>query len=247
MTNPRRTVLSWSSGKDSAYALAVLREDPTFDIVALLTTVNAHYQRVAMHAVREELLELQAAAVGLPVWKVPIAWPCSNEQYEAAIAAAVARAVAEGVTHIAFGDLFLEDIRAYREASLSGTGLTPVFPLWGKNTAELARTMIDAGTRAVLTCVDPAQVDRRFVGRAFDVDLLNELPDDCDPCAERGEFHSFAWDGPAFRYPVSIRVGDVVERDGFVFADLLTASSSGSIARPAALLSADEELHSSDG
>jgi uncharacterized protein (TIGR00290 family) len=218
-----RTLLSWSSGKDSAFALAELRAAGDVDVVGLVTTVNAGAQRVAMHAVREQLLDLQAAAVGLPVRKVSIPWPCPDDVYETAMAEAVAEARDQGVTHMAFGDLFLADIRAYREERLSGTGITPMFPLWGRDTHTLAREMVAAGLRATLTCVDPAQLDRRHAGQSFDAALLDSLPPGCDPCGERGEFHTFAWDGPCFSRPVPVTVGEVVERDGFVFADVLPA------------------------
>lgn len=222
MSRPR-TLLSWSSGKDSAFALAELRAAGDVDVVGLVTTVNAGAQRVAMHAVREQLLDLQAAAVGLPVRKVSIPWPCPDDVYETAMAEAVAEARDQGVTHMAFGDLFLADIRAYREERLSGTGITPMFPLWGRDTHTLAREMVAAGLRATLTCVDPAQLDRRHAGQSFDAALLDSLPPGCDPCGERGEFHTFAWDGPCFSRPVPVTVGEVVERDGFVFADVLPA------------------------
>jgi uncharacterized protein (TIGR00290 family) len=216
-----RTLLSWSSGKDSAFALAMLRQQDDVEVVGLLTTVNATAGRVAMHAVREELLEMQADAVGLPLWTVEIPWPCPNDVYETALAGAVDRALGEGITHMAFGDLFLADIRAYREAQLLGTGITPLFPLWDRDTRLLARDMIASGTRAVLTCVDPQQIDAAYAGRNFDAELLEELPSSCDPCGERGEFHTFAWDGPAFHHPLPVRVGETVERDGFVFTDVL--------------------------
>ena len=221
MSDRPRALLSWSSGKDSAYALAALREADDVDVVGLLTTLNADAGRVAMHAVREQLLDLQASAVGLPVWKVAIPSPCSNDEYEAAMAEALERARQEGIAHLAFGDLFLADIRAYREDRLAGTGISPVFPLWGRDTDVLAREMVAARVRAVLTCVDPAQLDPAFVGQSFDSDLLDRLPSTCDPCGERGEFHTFAWDGPAFERPVAVTSGEVVARDGFVFADLL--------------------------
>lgn len=221
----QRCLLSWSSGKDSAFALWVLRQDPAVEVVGLLTTINVEARRVAMHAVRDELLSLQAAAVGLPVWRVEIPWPCTNDAYEAAMAGVVARAAAEGIAAMAFGDLFLADIRAYREARLAGTGITPLFPLWGRDTAALAREMLHAGTRAVLTCVDPSQLDASFAGRSFDNELLADLPSRCDPCGERGEFHTFAWDGPAFARPVPVRVGARVVSDGFVFADVIGAGS----------------------
>jgi len=217
----RRTLLSWSSGKDSAWALHVLRQSDEFEVVGLLTTINEVADRVAMHAVRSELLRLQADAAGLPLQPVAIPWPCSNEQYEAAMAAALERARSERIEVMAFGDLFLEDIRKYREEKLAGTGLQPIFPLWGIPTAELARQMIAGGLAARLTCVDPKQLSPSFVGREFDAKLLDELPASVDPCGERGEFHSFAYRGPMFAKPLPIRSGEVVERDGFVFADLL--------------------------
>jgi uncharacterized protein (TIGR00290 family) len=216
-----RALLSWSSGKDSAWSLHVLREQNEVEVVGLLTTLNAEYDRVAMHAVRSELLRKQADAAGLELWPVPIPWPCSNEDYEAAMAAAMNRAARAGVTRIAFGDLFLEDIRRYRIERLAGTGITPLFPVWGIPTNDLARRMIEAGLRARLTCVDPRKLDASFAGRDFDATLLHDLPPSVDPCGENGEFHSFAYDGPMFRCPVAVRRGEVVERDGFVFADLL--------------------------
>ncbi len=220
-TQKPKTLLSWSSGKDSAWALHILRQRAEHDVVALLTTVNEPAERVAMHAVRRSLLRAQAEAAGLPVWEALIPSPCSNEQYEAVMRGVVERAQAEGITHVAFGDLFLEDIRAYRERQLSGTGIEPVFPLWQEPTDQLARTMIAAGLRAHVTCVDPRQLDARFAGRAYDSAFLAELPDGVDPCGENGEFHSFVSAGPMFREALSVRVGEVVERDGFVFADVL--------------------------
>ena len=220
-----KIVLAWSSGKDSAWALHVLRRQPGAEVVGLLTTVNDAHDRVAMHAVRRALLEAQADAVGLPVHVVRIPSPCPNDMYEAAMARTLASLVADGVEAVAFGDLFLEDVRRYREERMAGTGLVPLFPLWGRPTAALAREMIAGGQRATLTCVDPRVLPSVFAGRAFDLDLLRDLPAGVDPCGERGEFHSFAWDGPAFRHPVRVRGGEVVERDGFVFADLLPAAS----------------------
>jgi uncharacterized protein (TIGR00290 family) len=220
MTRPK-ALLSWSSGKDAAWALHVLRRMGTVEVVGLLTTTNEAFGRVAMHGVREELLEAQAAAAGLPLWKVPLPWPCPNEAYEARMAQACAQAVAEGIEVMAFGDLFLEEVRDYRIQKLAGTGLSPLFPIWDPDTASLARGMMAAGLQAALVCVDPRTLPASFAGRAFDAALLADLPPGVDPCGERGEFHTFAWDGPMFRHPVPIRQGEVVERDGFVFADLV--------------------------
>ncbi len=216
-----RTLLSWSSGKDSAWALHALKQDPDIELVGLLTTLNEGVARVAMHAVRETLLERQAQAAGLPLWKIPLPHPCPNEAYERIMAGVIERAQGEGVEAMAFGDLFLEDIRAYRERQLDGTGLEPLFPIWGIPTHELARTMLAAGLRAHITCVDPRQLDRSFAGRIFDTDFLADLPAGVDPCGENGEFHSFATDGPMFSKRLEVQAGEVVERDGFVFADLL--------------------------
>jgi uncharacterized protein (TIGR00290 family) len=230
MCSPRRVVgtlsavrilLSWSSGKDSAFALATLRQREDAAVVALMTTVNAAAARVAMHAVRQELLELQADAVGVPLWTLEIPSPCPHDVYEATMARAIERALGEGITHVAYGDLFLREVRAYREAQLVGTGITPLFPLWGRDTRVLADDMIASGTRAIVTCVDPQQIDGAYSGRKFDAELLADLPRRCDPCGERGEFHTFAWDGPAFDHPVPVRMGATVARDGFVFTDLL--------------------------
>jgi uncharacterized protein (TIGR00290 family) len=219
-----KTIVSWSSGKDSAWMVHVLRTRDHVPIGALLTTVNEAVQRVAMHAVRVELLEAQADALGLPLWTVPIPSPCSNEAYERAMASAVARAVDAGFTHMAFADLFLQDIRRYREERLAGSGLTPIFPLFDADTATLAREMISSGLGARLTCVDPRVLDRRFAGREFDAALLGDLPVSVDPCGERGEFHTFAYRGPMFERPIDVALGDIVERDGFVFADLVMGS-----------------------
>ena len=218
-----KTLVAWSSGKDSAWMLHVLKQDPSVEIGGLLTTMNDEFDRVAMHAVRRSLLEAQARAVGVPLRTVPLPWPCSNDQYEDRMRVAVAQAVADGFTHMAFGDLFLEDVRRYREEKLAGTGLTPMFPLWGIPTDHLAARMVESGLRSVLTCVNPKHLDRSFAGRQFDRSLLDDLPGGVDKCGERGEFHSFAWDGPMFNHPVPIVVGDVVDRDGFVFADLSSA------------------------
>ncbi len=224
---PKRILLSWSGGKDSAWALHLLRRQPQYEVVALLTTINEEFRRVAIHGFREDLLDRQAASIGLPLWKVDLPFPCTNAEYESRMAAVCARAVAEGLHGIAFGDLFLEDIRAYRIEKLAGTGLEPIFPVWtpdlGITTAELARQMIAAGLRARLTCVDPRHLDASFAGRAFDAALLADLPAAVDPCGERGEFHSFAFDGPIFSRTISVLPGETVERDNFIYADLLPA------------------------
>jgi uncharacterized protein (TIGR00290 family) len=222
MARPKALV-SWSSGKDSAWALHAVRVQEEVEVVGVLTTVTAEFSRVAMHSVREVLLDAQAAALGLTCRKVRLPWPCSNEIYEREMAEALRAATAEGVTHVVFGDLFLQDIRAYRVAKLAGTGISPLFPLWQRDTHALAREMIDGGLRATLTCVDPKKLDRNFAGRDFDRDLLAVLPSTVDPCGENGEFHTFAWSGPMFEKPIPIAKGEVVEREGFVFADLLPA------------------------
>jgi uncharacterized protein (TIGR00290 family) len=220
-----RVLLSWSSGKDSAWSLHRLRQTPDVEIVGLLTTYNEAADRVAMHAVRHVLVEAQAAAAGLPLWRVNLPWPCSNDDYAGIMRDTLARARAEGITHMAFGDLFLEDIRAYREAMLEGFGVTPLFPLWGSvsNTAGLAREMIAGGLRAVLTCVDPKQLPATFCGRAYDAALLAELPPGVDPCGENGEFHTFCHAGPMFSRDIPVVVGDQVLRDGVCFSDVLPA------------------------
>lgn len=217
--------LAWSSGKDSAWALHTVRQSGEFEIVALLTTVNRTYQRVAMHAVREVLLEMQADGAGLPLVKVPIPSPCTNEIYEHAMEEAMAQARADGVMHVIFGDLFLEDIRAYREQQLARCGMTPVFPLWLKDTRRLAEEMIAGGLSAFLTCVDPRKLDRSFAGRRFDSQFLRDLPRNVDPCGENGEFHTFANAGPMFSRQIAVSAGEIVEREGFVFADFLPGLS----------------------
>jgi uncharacterized protein (TIGR00290 family) len=221
----RRTVVSWSSGKDSAFALGRLGQDPEVELAGVLTTVTETFGRVSMHGVREELLAQQTERLGLPQFTVKIPSPCPNELYEARMAAAVQELLTAGVERIAFGDLFLEDVRRYREEKLHGTGIQPMFPLWGQNTAALAREMISSGYRAVLVCVDPRVLDRSFAGREFDASLLADLPASADPCGERGEFHTFVYDGPIFARAIPHRRGEVVERDGFVFADLLPAGT----------------------
>jgi uncharacterized protein (TIGR00290 family) len=213
--------LSWSSGKDSAWALYELRRAGDYEVVGLLTTLNDSADRVAMHAVRHVLLDAQARAAGLPVHKIRLPWPCPNETYEQLMVQALDSARAQGITAIAFGDLFLEDVRRYREDKMSGTGLMPLFPIWGRPTRELAGEMVAAGLQAHVTCVDPRKLDRSFAGRIFDARFLVDLPGDVDPCGENGEFHSFAVAGPMFAHPVAVAPGEIVERDGFVFADLL--------------------------
>lgn len=201
--------------------LHVLKQRYPAAVAGLLTTTNEVFDRVAMHAVRRELLQAQADAAGLPLDVVPLPWPCSNEEYEKRIGVAVAGFVADGFTHVAFGDLFLEDVRRYREEQLAGSGLEPLFPIWKtKSTTDLAEEMIAGGLRARLTCIDPRKLDRGFAGRTFDRTLIADLPAGADPCGENGEFHSFAFAGPMFNHPIAVRVGEVVERDGFVFADL---------------------------
>lgn len=219
-----KILVSWSSGKDSAWLLHHLRRGGAYHIGALLTTINEAAGRVAMHAVRTELLEAQARAVGLPLWTIPLPDPCSNEEYERRLGQAVRRAVSEGFTHVAFGDLFLEDVRAYRERQLAGSGLTPMFPLWRRPTGALALEMLRAGVKARLTCVDSRALGARFVGREYDARLLAELPSGVDPCGERGEFHTFVHDGPMFAAPIYVAPGEIVHRDPFAFADLLPAS-----------------------
>jgi uncharacterized protein (TIGR00290 family) len=223
-TGRLKVALSWSSGKDSAWALWNLRADPRYEIVALLTTFNAAADRVAMHAVRRQLVEAQAGAARLPLWSAEIPFPCSNDQYEEVMRMVIARSLEQGIDAFAFGDLFLRDVREYRERQLASTGIAPIFPLWERPTDTLAKEMIAGGLRARLTCIDPRVLPRDFAGREFDSTLLTELPAGVDPCGERGEFHTFAWAGPMFDQPLSITTGQILERDGFVFADLLPAA-----------------------
>jgi uncharacterized protein (TIGR00290 family) len=222
------TLLSWSSGKDSAWTLHRLRQDPTVELVGLVTTLNQTHDRVAMHAVRRRLLERQARAAGLPLYTIELPWPCPNGEYERRMGAFIEEARGLGVRQMAFGDLYLEDIRRYREERLAGTGITPLFPLWGLPTAELAREMFRGGLRAILTCIDPRVMPPGLCGADFDEALLAALPAGVDPCGEGGEFHSFCWDGPMFRAPIPVRRGERVERGGFVFTDLLPADEESS-------------------
>jgi len=218
----KRVLLSWSSGKDSAWTLHVLRQRADCKVVGLLTTVNAEFDRVAMHGTRRTVLEAQARAAGLPLWQIPLPWPCSNETYEEQMRAAVQRAIDEGIDAVAFGDLFLADIRAYREGQLGNTGLEPLFPLWDIPTPSLAREMIAAGLRAKLTCVDTKQLPASFVGRDFDLSLLVDLPPQIDPCGEHGEFHTCVYAGPMFTEPLPLEAGEIVTRDQFAYADFET-------------------------
>jgi len=215
----KRVLLSWSSGKDSAWALHKLRGDAEIELCAMVTTLNSAFDRVAMHGTRRTVVEAQARAAGLPLWTVPLPWPCTNEIYEQRMAEVCARAVAEGIQAVAFGDLFLPDVRAYRERQLHGTGLEPLFPLWQIPTDRLAREMIAGELRARLSCVDTKQLDGSFAGREFDEALLRDLPPGVDPCGERGEFHTCVYAGPMFSAPLVIETGEIVNRDGFVFAD----------------------------
>ena len=216
-----RALVSWSSGKDSAWALHEVRRTGSFEPVGLLTTVTETFGRVSIHGVREELLRRQADEVGLPLRTVAIPHPCSNALYEEALLGQLSGLRKEGITHVVFGDLFLDDVRAYREKLLERAGLTGVFPLWGRNTHDLAVEMIAGGLRATLVCVDPERLSERFAGHEFDEDFLAELPGDVDPCGERGEFHTFARAGPIFRREIAVRGGEVVRRDGFTYADLI--------------------------
>jgi len=216
-----KAILSWSSGKDSAMALYRSLASKQFEVVCLLTTLTEQFRRVSMHGVREELLDRQAESLGITLEKVLIPYPCPNAVYEEKMRNTLSLWKEKGVTHVIFGDLFLEDIRRYREANLSRIDLTPVFPVWGTDTASLAREMLEVGFRAVLTCVDPRKLDGKFAGRQFDISLLGDLPQTVDPCGENGEFHTFVYDGPIFRESIRVEVGQSVLRDGFQFADVL--------------------------
>jgi uncharacterized protein (TIGR00290 family) len=229
-----RVLLSWSSGKDSAWTLHLLRQQADVEVVGLLTTFNQAADRVAMHAVRHALVEAQAEATGLPLWPVQLPWPCSNNEYEQRMSAVIGRARDADITHVAFGDLFLEDVRNYRIHQMADTGIEPLFPLWGMpaDTPNLARRMLDAGLRAVLTCVDPKQLPESFAGRSYDAALLAELPPGVDPCGERGEFHTFCFGGPMFDREIAVQVGEIITRDGFCFADVLPAFSESSSTQP---------------
>ncbi len=220
----KRVALSWSSGKDSAWALHLLRQNPAVQVAALITTFNSTAERVAMHAVRRSLVQQQAARAGLPLWSVELPWPCPDTVYEELMAGICRRAVAEGVSALAFGDLFLRDIREYRERQLHGTGIEPLFPLWDLPTPELAGRMLQSGLKAKVTCVDPNQLHRAYAGRDFNATFLADLPPTVDPCGENGEFHTFVYDAPVFSGPIRVQSGEIVERDGFIFADLIGLS-----------------------
>lgn len=218
----KRVLLSWSSGKDSAWSLYQLQQNPAVEVVGLLTTFNSQFNRSAIHGVRQQLVRMQAAAAGLPLQEVALPWPCSNADYESIMGAALEDAKQRfAMDAIAFGDLFLEDIRQYREERMKDTGLELLFPIWGIPTQQLAQQMIAGGLQARITCIDPRKLPGDFAGRAFDRQLLVDLPAGIDPCGENGEFHSFAWAGPMFQRPVEVAGGEVVERDGFVYADLV--------------------------
>ena len=226
MTSARRILLSWSGGKDAAWALHELHVTGEGGVTGLVTSVVPELGRSAMHGVRLELIRAQARAAGLPLLEVPLPWPCTNQRYEAAFLAGLARAQdAWGVTHVAFGDLFLDDIRAYRERLVESSGLRPLFPLWHQPTAPLLARMLAGGLRARIVCLDPAQLDRRFAGRELDTAVAAELPGEVDPCGERGEFHTFVTAGPMLTAPIPVLAGEVVEREGFVYADLLATTA----------------------
>lgn len=221
----KRVVLSWSSGKDSAWTLFQLQQSKDVEIVGLLTTVNSEFNRVAMHAVREELLDAQAEAAGLPLFKVPLPWPCSNADYEREVKTAFEELRLEyNVTHIAYGDLFLEDVKQYRIDLMKDSKLNPIFPLWGMATDVLASEMILSGLSAYLTCIDPKQLSEKFAGQKFDNSFLSRLDDDIDPCGENGEFHTFVHSGPMFNSDIPVSIGETVNKDGFFFTDLALAS-----------------------
>ncbi len=221
----KKLLLSWSSGKDSAWSLHLLRQKGDYEIAGLLTTLNSAFDRVAMHSTRRAVLEVQAEAAGLPLITVPLPCPCSNADYEEIMLGVCARVIAQGVQAVAFGDLFLEDIRAYREKQLQGTELEPVFPLWQLPTDELAREMIRGGLKAKLVCVDPKKLAPDFAGREFDEQLLADLPAGVDPCGENGEFHTCVYAGPMFDREISVVTGERVERDGFWFCDIMLAEA----------------------
>jgi len=216
----RKTLMSWSSGKDSAWALHQLQQDPTIEVTGLFCTITGEFKRATMHAVRVELLKQQAQSIGLPLELIEIPYPCSNDAYGEIMGKFIEKAKQANIQCIAFGDLFLEDVRNYRQEKLAGTDIEPIFPLWNIPTNELAQQMLDGGLKTVITCVDPKQISKDFVGREYCQSFLNDLPQTADPCGEKGEFHSFVFDGPMFNHPIDISLGEVVERDGFIFIDV---------------------------
>lgn len=220
----KKVLLSWSSGKDSAWSLHLLRQQDEYQIAGLLTTINSAFDRVAMHGTRRAVLEMQAHAAGIPLVPAPLPWPCSNAEYENIMSGVCAKAVAQGVSIMAFGDLFLEDIRAYRERQLQGTGLTPIFPLWRVPTRQLALDMISGGLRAKIVCVDPKKLSADFAGREFDEQFLADLPESVDPCGENGEFHTCVYAGPMFNQEIPLLLGERVQRDGFCFCDVMPSA-----------------------
>jgi uncharacterized protein (TIGR00290 family) len=221
----KNVLLSWSSGKDSAWALHLLSQQPGIRIAGLFTTFNRAADRVAMHAVRRSLVQAQAERIGVPLWELELPWPCSNAEYEAILCGVWQRARAEGIDAVAFGDLFLRDIRAYREQQLAGAGFDLLFPVWDLDTAQLARNMTTAGVKAKVTCVDPRKLDRSFAGCDFDRAFLDRLPPTVDPCGENGEFHTFVYESPCFANAIRVETGAIVERDGFVFADVVACEA----------------------
>lgn len=218
----KKVLVSWSTGKDSAYALHHIRQTDHYEVVGLLSTISEEYDRVAMHATRHELLKIQAERLGLPLYPVFIPSSCSNDTYEARMEVVLKHAIKEGISHVVFGDLFLEDIRKYRESKLAQININPLFPLWGMNTTHLAKEMIYAGIKAVITCIDPQKLDSSFVGRQFNEQLLSDFSKDIDPCGENGEFHTFVYEGPMFYKSIPISIGTVVERNGFIFRDVMS-------------------------
>jgi len=216
-----KTLMSWSSGKDSAWALFQLQQNPEINLVGLFCTVNKEFDRVAMHGVRVELLRKQAESIGLPLDIIEIPYPCGNNEYEYIMGQFVEKAKGKNIVHFAFGDLFLEDVRAYREEKLKDSGISPIFPIWGISTEKLSRKMINSGLKIVITCINPKQIPIEFIGKEYNDNFLNALPDTVDPCGENGEFHSFVFDGPMFKEKINIVVGDIVYRNKFIFADVL--------------------------
>ena len=220
----KKAVVSWSTGKDSAYAYYLVAQSDEYEVVGLLTTITGTFGRVAMHGTREAILDAQAERIGMPIHKVKIPWPCTNEIYESTMGAAFEQLKADGITHIIFGDLYLEDIRSYREASVNGTGLTCVFPLWGMDTDELSKAMTASGLQAVLVCIDPKALQKDFAGQLYNQELVADLPVDADPCGENGEFHTAVVNGPMFDRPIDYSIGETVERSGFIYTDVLLAN-----------------------